>query len=235
MQKMRFEKREVKRLMVVALTLLVSVTLAAPTVAGAVKQKVRAPGPPRVLLVGDSLTGNYGPGAATQLRLRGYQVTVAYIGGSGLLDSDKCHGRYARRLLRTVQPDVVVYQNKGNYNLLTQAGVPPCRPQLGYGTEAFYSRWERAAKQAQKILTKNGARFIWVLNPSVSLRIDPGARIVPRLNAIYSKLAPSGGFVDAWTAFGGTTYDPSLHQADGLHLSAAGSELMANLVVAAVG
>jgi lysophospholipase L1-like esterase len=231
-----FGPRTMKQRVLVALTLMLAlVMVSAPSVAGATKQKIRRPGPLRVLLVGDSLTTNYGPVAAPRLRLLGYQVTIASTGGSGLLDADKCHGRYAKQLLKTVEPDVVVYQNKGNYNLLTPYGVPPCRPLLDYGTPPFYNRWERAARQSQKILSRYGARFIWVLNPSVALNIDPGRQIVPHLNRIYSTLAPSGGFVDAWTPFGGATYDPALHQPDGLHLSAAGSELMANLVVAAIG
>ena len=234
MLQMRFWKWAVKRLVLITLTLAL-VTVSGLSVAGATTQKARRPGPLRVLLVGDSITGNYGPVAAPLLRLKGYQVTIASIGGSGFLDADKCHGRYAKLLLKTVDPDVVVYQNKGNYNLLTKFGVPPCRPLLDYGSPPFYTRWERSARMSQKILTKHGARFIWILNPSVALNIDPGRQIVPHLNRIYSTLAPSGGFVDAWTAFGGATYDPALHQPDGLHLNSAGSDLMANLVVAAVG
>ena len=231
----RFGMGAAKRLVMATLvSMLALATISGPSVVGAAKQKVRTPGPPRVLLVGDSLTGNYGPVAASQLRLRGYQVTISSLRGSGLLDANKCHGRYAKQLLKTVEPDIVVYQNKGNYNLLTSLGVLPCRPLLSYGTPDFYVRWERAARQTQKILTKYGARFIWVLNPSVRSDIDASGQIVPHLNRIYSKIAPPEGLVDAWTSFGGATYDPALHQADGLHLNAAGSQLMANLVVAAV-
>ena len=144
-----FGRGAAKPLALATLTLMLALaTISGPSVAEAAKQKVRTPGPLRVLLVGDSLTGNYGPYAAAQLRLRGYQVTISSLGGSGLLDADKCHGRYAKRLLRTVEPDIVVYQNKGNYNLLTSAGVPPCRPLLSYGTPKFYVRWEKAARQS---------------------------------------------------------------------------------------
>ena len=193
---------------------------------------MRTPGPQRVLLVGDSITGNYAAVAAPALRLHGYQVTVAALGGTGLLDSDKCHGRYAKRLLKTVEPDIVVYQNKGNYNLLANFGVPPCKPLLQYASTAFYRRWARAAKQSQKILSKNGARFIWVLNPSVGLNIDPSGGIVPRLNQIYSTLAPSGGFVDGLDPFSDATYDPSLITPMGF-TSAPADQVLANLVAVA--
>ena len=41
--------------------------------------------------------------------------------------------------------------------------------------------------------------------------------------------------MDAWSAFGGFTYNPGLHVADGVHLSQAGQDRLAALVVAAVG
>jgi lysophospholipase L1-like esterase len=199
--------------------------------AGAAK---RPPGPLRVLLVGDSLTGNYGPVAAQRLRAKGYEATVVSVRGGGLLDADKCKGKYARKLVKAHRPDVVVYQSKGNYNLLGHVGVRPCRPQVAYGTADFYSRWQKAAAKNETALTKKGARFYWILNPSTDPRFDPSGFIIPELNRIYRKLRPFW-VIDAWTPFGGATYDPDLHQADGLHLNAAGSALMADLVVARIG
>jgi lysophospholipase L1-like esterase len=62
--------------------------------------------------------------------------------------------------------------------------------------------------------------------------------VVPQINAIYVRVAATNpaqaSTIDAWTAFGGSTFDQSLHS-DVEHLSPTGAQLLANLVVAAVG
>ena len=64
------------------------------------------------------------------------------------------------------------------------------------------------------------------------------SHVIQPLNAIYSQVAASKpthtGTIDAWTAFGGKVFDQSLHK-DDQHLNDAGTALMANLVVNAVG
>jgi lysophospholipase L1-like esterase len=58
---------------------------------------------------------------------------------------------------------------------------------------------------------------------------------VPGINDIYRKNARRrAAVIDAWTGFGGSTLNPSLHT-DGLHLSATGKQRMADLVVRAIG
>jgi hypothetical protein len=73
-----------------------------------------------------------------------------------------------------------------------------------------------------------------MLMPQANLASGP--TVMPTLNRIYREVGGrKTGFVDAWTAFGGSTYDASLHAADGLHLNLAGQQRLAEVVTAAVG
>jgi hypothetical protein len=78
-----------------------------------------------------------------------------------------------------------------------------------------------------------GARFYWVLAPATAF---PGrVTAMPKLNEISRKVAGRrAGLVDAWNGFGGK-YNAALHEPDGLHLSQAGQDRLARLVVAAIG
>ena len=60
------------------------------------RERVRRPGPPRVLLMGDSITASYQDETETLLARRGYQVIKAGRGGTGLLDADHCTGQWQR-------------------------------------------------------------------------------------------------------------------------------------------
>ena len=206
------------------------VSLATTGSADAVDRKRRRPGPLRVLLVGDSITMNYSGLAATALAAKGYEVIQFGVGGSSILDADACKGHRARILLNAFDPDVVVYQNTGNYHR-------PCPPQVAYASKQFYRQWKAAARVNQRILISKGARFFWILNPAVRHPVVTPA--VPQINAIFRAVGATKPanvkLIDAWTPFGGATFNPALHVADGIHLSPAGAQTMANLVVAAVG
>jgi lysophospholipase L1-like esterase len=195
-------------------------------VAGAAGPTEPEAAPLHVLLVGDSITGSYQDEAAAALRARGYEVTVDAIGGSGLRDLFACHGRRPKAL-RRLDADVVVYQSIGVYGMRPRCSATP------RGTPRFYAQWENEAEAAQRILTRNGARFLWILNPQTE---PPWA--VDRFNAIYQTTAGADDgteLIDAWSAFGGATYNPAFHLPDGIHLNQAGQSLLAQLVVDAVG
>jgi lysophospholipase L1-like esterase len=193
-------------------------------------RKNRKPGPIRALLVGDSLTVSYQDAAAKKLATRGYQVTRAGVAESSILDTGACDGTVARALLASVDPDVVVFENNGNYGL--RPGINPCAPRVKPGSKAFYRQWTTAARRNQKILTSRKAKFLWVLNPSVSH--EPQRSMIPKINAIYRRLAGKRiGLIDAWGAFGGSRYDPRLH-ADEQQLNAAGAERIADYILLAV-
>jgi lysophospholipase L1-like esterase len=214
------------RVAAVALLSTLIATASAVPAGAADRVKVRRPGPLRVLLVGDSFTARYQDAAAEALRSKGYQVFPGGVEGTGLLDANQCRGRYAYALLTLVDPDVVVFTSVGNYIIL-----PHCSPTVAYASKQFFRKWKTAARITQRALTRKAARFLWVLAPA-----GRANTMVPRLNEIYRKIAGKrAGVIDAWTAFGGATYQPALHEADGNHLNAAGSQRLAALVVAAVG
>jgi lysophospholipase L1-like esterase len=114
---------------------------------------------------------------------------------------------------------------------LVGGGMPKCKPEVVKGSRAFFSKWKSAARVNQRLLTRDGARFLWVLNPQTSPSL-----ITADINAIYRSVAPgTAGFVDAWTSFGGSRYNPDLHVWDGVHLNQAGQQRLADQVVAAIG
>jgi lysophospholipase L1-like esterase len=188
-----------------------------------------------VLLVGDSITRDYSEVATPLLESKGYQVIYAGVPGRSILDSNECTGIGARLYLQLFDPDVVVMQYTGNYGLLASGGIKPCEPVVQLATKPFFRQWKKAARINQAILTKRKARFLWILNPVVAPQYDPTRTLVPGINDIYRKISKKkAGPIDAWTAFGGSVLNQSLHT-DGLHLSASGKQRMANLVVGAVG
>jgi hypothetical protein len=202
----------------------------APAPAGATTMAPdRQPGPLRVLLVGDSMTFNYEAAAKPLLAAEGYQVTLMGIAGSSLLDHGVCDGVFAKGLLKSYRPDIVVYEANGNYANRVNAGVPVCQPAKPYGSAAWLRRWRNSAALSQRILTRRGAAFLWIEPPSVNS--EPKADVLPELNAIYRGLGPT---VDAWTAFGGPTFDQSLRY-DDQHLNQQGAAKLAHLVVTAIG
>jgi lysophospholipase L1-like esterase len=225
--------RSVVRPVVAGLVVLATVTVLAMPAGAADRSKVRRPGPLRVLLIGDSITYNYEFAAEAQFAAKGYQTVKMGIASSSLLDSGICNGAFARNLLAFVDPDFVVYENNGNY--ANRPNVPPCKT-LVYGSEAFFRRWKNAAATNQRTLMRKGARFLWIQAPSVNFA--PKRAAVPRINAIYRELAATKPTqvtaIDAWTAFGGATFDQTLRY-DNQHLNQAGAQRLASLVVAAVG
>ncbi len=183
-----------------------------------------------MLLVGDSITVSYQDQAAALLRAKGYQVLLAGFPGRSLLDLNMCRASEAHYWAKSFHPDVVVYQAIGTYGLLTGGGIPPCAPPLTPGSTAFFRKWKKAAGLNQRAF-KAPARFLWILNPQTVPASNTAA-----LNAIYRDVAQGkAGLIDAWTSFGGATFDPRWRIWDGVHLNEAGQTRMANLVVAAVG
>jgi lysophospholipase L1-like esterase len=184
--------------------------------AGAVKE--RPLGPPRVTLVGDSITASYQDEAAQALRAQGYAVTGMGVPGTGLLDADHCRRQQAKRIAKTL-PDVVVLQYAGNMFR------PACRtPRPLVGSKKFVRRWRKEAKEITRVLTNKGAEVIWVETPLATM--VPYSSTIPTLNEVFETIGPT---VDAaWPA------DPAMHDPDGLHLSQEGQERLATEVVEVV-
>ena len=223
-----------KRSLVAALV--VVFVLAGVSPAHAVNRgKVRRPGPIRVLLIGDSLTEQYQARVQPLLGPE-YQVITGGVPGSSMLDADLCDGSRSQLLVNLYDPDIVVAEYTGNYGLLAALGGPAKCVTTPYGSTKFFSKWATSARKNQRILKSRGARLIWTLLPASSTVNLAGnyKAAIPRLNTIYRKTAPKGTYVDLWTAFGGATYNASLHHPDGLHLSAAGNSTFASMVASAV-
>jgi lysophospholipase L1-like esterase len=202
------------------------------------RAKKRRPGPFRVLLVGDSITVNYEYAVEALLAPKGFQVIKAGIASSSLLDSGQCGGGVARGLVAYVDPDFVIAEYNGNYKNLEADGIRACKPEKAYGSTAWLRRWRNAALNNERAYGRRKAKFFWVLAPSIASFFQPKASVLPKINAIYRKLATDApnkaSAIDAWTAFGGATFDQSLRY-DVQHLNAAGAAKIAPLVQTAIG
>jgi hypothetical protein len=186
----------------------------------------RQPGPPRVALIGDSITGQYSPTVKAVLTPHGYRVGMFGYGGEGLLDAAWTDGRRIAEIVTSFDPDIVVLQSVGNFGFR-----PPADPSILANTPAFFSAWQRAAQLDTDLLTARGTRVYWILNHATP---RPTTR---RINLIYRAIAATTqgvGQIDAYGPFGGAAGNPSLRTTDLIHLSDAGILTMGALVTTAV-
>jgi hypothetical protein len=201
--------------------LVVAIVVATPGLAAAAKtrEKVRRPGPLRVLLVGDSNTVYYQSAAANALKAKGYEVAASGVSQTGLMDAALCKGKWAKAAAPWLDPDVVVFEYVGNYGF-----TPKCFPKVQWESATWYKQWAKQAAKTQKPFTKRKARVLWVAMPP--MLIAPWSRTVPRLNAIHRALGTP--VVETWTS---TAYSKPGEP----HLTPAGYQLVADRVVAAIG
>jgi lysophospholipase L1-like esterase len=157
------------------------------------------------------------------LSAKGYTVAVSGVNGAGLLDGNVCDGSFARAVKARYHPDVVVIEWTGN-DLNGGCTVAP------YGSKNWLKAWRRSAAKMQRSF--GGKTHVhWMLVPGSGPGV-PQHAVIPFLNLISTSLhSPT---IDVWAAFGGGVFDPSLRQPDGLHLSTAGAELMAQTVAASL-
>jgi hypothetical protein len=183
--------------------------------------------PPRVLLVGDSITGEYAPSAVGALRHDGYHAIARAYPGVGLLDRmPRVNAPAAlRHDLGSVSPSVVVAEFSGNYGIADPplAGVP-------LGSEAFFTAWDAEVQTFTREATGNGATVVWLLAPR-PVRGD--TTVNDRLDALYRDEQQRGaaGVLDPSTAVSLFDRGGNLYAPDGRHLSATGVKLIADLVV----
>jgi lysophospholipase L1-like esterase len=184
--------------------------------------------PTRVLLVGDSLTAEYGPTAASELRSHGFHVETKAYPGLGLLDRPVIDDM--ARAVDEFDPDVVVSEFVGNY-----ATLSPGRPGVAPDSSEFEAAWSKAATEATELVLSSDARIYWVLNPPMR---GTYSKRTPMIDAIYRDLAGNPElrsglrYIDATSPFGGSSgYLPEYRDADGVHLNDAGAQLFSTTVV----
>jgi hypothetical protein len=182
--------------------------------------------PPRVLLVGDSITGQYAPMAAAELRHRGYDPVVRAYPGVGLLDRGPWIDApfRVRADLTTTAPSVVVAEFSGDCGVVDPQlpGVPP-------GSDAFITAWKTQADAFTRQARAQGANHVWLLAPRP---VRGGSSVDQRLAAVYQEESRAGvSVLDPGPVFSRYEVNGNLHASDGRHLSAAGSTLVARLVV----
>jgi len=179
---------------------------------------------PRVLLIGDSITGQYAPVAASSLRHHGYDPIVRAYPGVGLLDRGPRIdiSPRIRADLHSARANIVVAEWSGNYGLADPplAGAPP-------GSEAFYSEWTQAVRSFTREATASGAKLIWVVPPRP---VEGDATESDRLAVVYQQQQRPGKVSILDTRPGFIAFERAVYAPDGHHLSIPGAALMTQLV-----
>ena len=190
----------------------------------------RVVGPPRVALVGDSITSQYALTTKAALEQLGYAVIVHAKPGQGILDAAWCEGAQAQWVRDNFDPDVVVFENIGNFGWFDK-----CNPTVLRNSPEFFAGWRASAELHTSIFVEDGAAVWWILNPQV----PPGALFdsIAGINQIYRDVAETGPnveLIDLYTPFGGDDSGCTMRSPDCTHLDDAGIALFRTAVVNAL-
>jgi hypothetical protein len=185
--------------------------------------------PPRVLLIGDSITGQYGPSAAATLRHHGYDPVVSAYPGVGLLDRGPRIDAPAvlSHKLGAIHARVVVAEFSGNYGI-----VDPALPGVTAGSGAFLAVWQDEVASLTHQGTQDGAYLIWLLAPPP---IRGSATVSDQLSTVYERTQKGRvTALDPSPAVALLDRNGDLYGPDGRHLSDNGVTLIAHLVARSV-
>lgn len=188
----------------------------------------RRPGPPRLVLIGDSLMYQATPATEAVFRPRGWEVSGNAIPGSGLLltapgETVPAWERRSRELVEEVDPDVVIATFIGVY--FTQDGSDG--PALG--SEEMRKAWAASFRRVDAVLRSRGATVWWTLVPPI--RDSPWREQALLVNDVARAEAPRRT-IDAYNEFGGDgPWDPTDRDPDGTHFDATGNARFAQLLV----
>lgn len=232
-------------------------TVAPTTTAPAVDTGPPSPDDPaRVLIVGDSDAGTFGPYLERLLDDNDdvgdiTEVTLDYVVSSGLSRPD-FHDwpAHLREALAAIDPDIVIVTFGGNdaqgLSEPCPNGAGTCEPRwlVGHpiGNEAEWTaEYERRVKDAVEMMLAGDRRVIWVGIPNAA-----SAELTQRLEiqdqAVRAALEGVDGvtFVDTWDMFDGgnggyAEYVPDprdgqakiIRASDGFHLNETGAEILA--------
>jgi uncharacterized protein len=229
-----------------------SSTVSAVATTAAPATTVPATGPPsadnpaRLLVIGDSDAGTFGPYLESLMDDTGVvDSEVDYKVSSGLSRPDYFDWpAHATTKLEEVDPDIVVVTFGGNdaQGMATLAGEFPTEwaDPVG-GPETWYPEYRRRAGEFVDLLAGDDRTIIWVgipndNNPAVTKRLEVQDQ------AVRAALAerPDVIFVDTWRRFSGRdgnwaeyVIDPrdgkgkDVRSEDGFHLNESGAEILA--------
>jgi hypothetical protein len=181
-----------------------------------------------VLVIGDSISGQYGPTVVQRLREEGYDATVRAYPGVGLLDRGPRLNidPMIQTDLHQTDPDVVVAEFSGNYGLAN----PPA-PGVPLASPAYFTAWTQAVQAFDRAVSGRGARLIWVIPPRPLHNRGPAEQLA----ATYaSQRRPGIDVLDTGPAALAREADEDLHAPDGAHLNAAGAAFVAGLAAGRV-
>ena len=206
-----------------------------------------------VLIVGDSLVHQGWEQTYAAFARTGVDAWFAGGDGTGPLYPQNQWRDQVAGAVTAADPDVVVIEACCNY---ADAGLVPGAlyrtadgTEVVPGTDAVHDAWAAEIEALIDAASARGARVLLALNPTMTDTgiYGPVEAFSARLNDLYRRLAADGtvdGLVDWWTATGGDngwtqnlTGDNGAVEArviDGVHFTPAGSEILADVTVAAV-
>lgn len=204
------------------------------------------PKPPlvsRVLFVGDSLM--YGAYPSLQYIGAGRNVQTRYVGftGTGLLSGQGWWLPAISKEVEDFAPQVVVLESCCNYGLDGPLFRTADGMEVQPDSEAMFRAWAKNTAEAAKRAAAGGARVMWALTPDPSwLVTDKYQTRIRRFNDMYRQigvplidwqaaLEPDGEFASAIAVDGKVV---PVRRDDGLHLTPAGSLVVARATWAAI-
>ncbi len=200
----------------------------------------------RVLLVGDSVMGQAYEDFHAHFDDAGILTGYAGGPGSGPLHPQGDWGRQIDNWVTVFDPDVVVMEACCDYTQETDdVYVDPQGNAVPPNTDAVYPNWEREVRDLIRRAEAGGAHVVWVLSPPVQTNgfYGPLEEHVTRLNEFYRTLpvqlldwstavAPGGRYT--WSLPGPDGEPEQVRVEDGVHMTAYGNELLADLTLTTV-
>jgi hypothetical protein len=184
----------------------------------------------RVVVLGDSLVVGAERALRSGFAERDVDVTVVGGTGEGFLSPGAGWLDELEGAVESAKPQVVVIEACCN---IPSPKVLIDGRAVGADSAEAYAAWTTAARQAVSIASAGGARVLWVVTPQVvpaSASRTLAGRITA-LNQIYARLGVE--LID-WDAALRAEGARGLRAGDGLHLTGAGSEVVAEATVEAV-
>jgi hypothetical protein len=184
----------------------------------------------RVVILGDSLVVGAEPALRSSFEDRDVELTVVGGTGEGFLSPDAHWLDELADAVSRTDPQVVVIE--ACCNIPSSIALPGGRAVLADSDEA-YDEWEAAARRAVSTASARGATVMWVVTPQV-VPSSPSRMLAGRITALNGIYARLGVDLIDWDAALRGEDARRVRAGDGLHLTGAGSEVVAEATVEAV-